>query len=276
MIRGLTTLADVLRLTRWPENRPAIPVLLYHDVVPPGSKIDAPRLVVRQDQLDRQLAAMLDFGFTCIPFSRVVEVVRGGPPPTSLSFAITFDDGLLDVYRHARPILESRGCSACVFIVNDRIGKTADWMRARRGGPSLLMDRHHILDLKDRGYEFGAHGCTHTPMTDLPDDRIENELFHSRMQLSEWLGQDVTMLAYPYGRFNPSVRSAAQRAGYTAAASVIAGLNRPGTDPMAIRRIIASQSDQGTDLVLKALTGEHQINWGTLVLRQIRTALTRV
>jgi len=94
-------------------------------------------------------------------------------------------------------------------------------------------------------------------MTALTDGTLADELARSRARISELLGQEIRTLAYPYGQFDDRVQAAAARAGYDAAASVVAGWNHRGTDPMALRRIVVTGRDSGALLLLKMILGVH-------------------
>lgn len=47
------------------------------------------------------------------------------------SIALTFNDGYLDTYTTAWPVLREHDNSASIFLVSGRVGKTSTW----RGGP---------------------------------------------------------------------------------------------------------------------------------------------
>ncbi len=269
--RKLIKLADASRLTRWPDGAPRVPVLLYHRMARSGEQID-PAAAVSQTRFDRQLGYLADAGYMCISLDRLIGYVRNGQPVPNRSFVITFDDGFLDTYRLAWPVLRRRGMPATVFLVSDRIGKTSEWMQTEPSGPQLLMGADHIRRMHAGGVDFGSHGCAHWDMTALNETALSDELVRSRARLSELLGHEVRTLAYPYGRFETRERLFAARAGYTAAASVVAGWNHPGTDPLALRRIVVSGRDTGMSLLVKMVLGEHMVRWHRLSARMARAA----
>lgn len=265
-------LLDALRLTRWPDGMPRVPVLLYHMITRPGRHCD-PSMAVSQTRFDRQLAYLDRAGYVCISLSRLVAYVRDGQPVPPRSFAITFDDGFLDTYRLARPVLRRHRMTATVFLVSDLIGGLSEWMRAEPSGPQLLMAADMILRMQADGIDFASHGCTHAHLANLSPDQLTEELVRSRRDLSDLLGREVTTLGYPYGQFDAHVRAAADAAGYTAAVSVIAGGNHTATDPLAIRRTVVTGTDEGPSLLIKMVLGEQTLRWRTIAPRLARTLL---
>ncbi len=271
----LISLADAARLTHWPDDLPRVPILLYHRILRPGETGD-PRMTVPQDRFEQQLTHLAEAGYTCVPLSALVDYVRNAAQVPPRSFAVTFDDGFLDTYRLAWPVLQRHAITATVFLVADRIGGQSEWMRVEPWGPQLLMDREQILEMQEGGIEFGSHGLTHAHLTRLDPDAISEELQTSRARLGDLLGREVTTFAYPYGEWDTRVRESVERAGYRAAASVLAGWNHPGTDPLALRRIVVSGSDSGQALLLKMLLGDHRFRWRSLAVLLGRAAARRL
>jgi len=247
---------------------------LYHRITRPGDPFDPP-VAVPQTRFDRHLAGLLDAGYVCISLNHLIAHIRHGQPLPPRSFVITLDDGFLDTYRRAWPVLRRRGCTATVFLVADRIGQTSRWMQDEPSGPQLLMRADQIRDMQASGIDFGSHGCTHVPLTELDAPGLADELVRSRERLSELLGREVSTLAYPHGRFDARVRRAAEQAGYRAAVSVIAGWNHRATDLMVLRRIVVSGRDTETALLAKVILGEHRIRWRYLVRNLAREGMRR-
>ena len=272
--KRLIKLADALRLTRWPDGGPRIPILLYHRVTRPADRraLADPGVAVTQSRFDEQLAYLLEAGYTCIALDHLVAHVRDRRPLPQRSFVITFDDGFLDTYRLAWPVLERHRMTATVFLVSDLVGQSSEWARAEASGPQLLMGSDHVRRMQARGIDFGSHGRTHARLADLDDEALNDELARSRDDLANLLGREVTTLSYPFGRFDDRVREAAVRAGYTAAVSVTPGLNHTATDPFALRRIVVSGTDRGADLLVKMILGEHVLRWHRVGAHLGRTA----
>jgi len=266
--RWLINAAEALRMTRWPDNHTRVPILLYHAIVRPGEVAD-PSVAVSQSRFDEHLLGLEEAGYSCISLNHLVAYLEGRQSVPSRCYVLTFDDGFLNTYRLAWPVLVRRKCPATVFLVVDLIGRVSEWTRPERSGPQLMLGADQILRMQAAGIDFASHGCTHSRLTDLGPAALSHELAESRKRLSELLGRNVTTLAYPYGGQNVQVREAARRAGYTAAVSVMAGWNHPGPDPMAMRRIIVSGRDSPNAVLAKTLIGDHRIRLRALVARRL-------
>lgn len=119
---------------------------------------------------------------------------------------LTFDDGYVDFYINAYPLLRKYNFKAVQFVPTSFIGKS--------GYLTWTM----IEDMQKSGLvSFQAHTVTHPNLTYLPYDQILFEIKTSKKQLEDKLGKPVNFLAYPYGANNTLVQFAAKEAGFQAA-----------------------------------------------------------
>ena len=83
--------------------------------------------------------------------------------------AITFDDGYLDNYRHAFPILQEAGLAATFFVTPEDVGKqgfmTWEMLREMAAVP---------------GFEIGSHSLEHKPLSDIPEQEAWTSLVASK------------------------------------------------------------------------------------------------
>jgi peptidoglycan/xylan/chitin deacetylase (PgdA/CDA1 family) len=106
--------------------------------------------------------------------------------------SMTFDDGLKSQFNNAFPLLQEHGLEATFFIVVEYFGY-GDYI-----------DEPNIVDLAADGQEIGSHGYSHEKLTDLWNDpntrwQVDAQLSISQSTLQGLSGQDVAILAYPYG-----------------------------------------------------------------------------
>jgi peptidoglycan/xylan/chitin deacetylase (PgdA/CDA1 family) len=179
------------------------------------------------------------------------------------SFHITFDDGFLGVYEHAAKILGELEWPATVFLVSRLIGKTNEWnsFSAPDADAYPLLAREQIETMRRSGFSFQSHTRTHASLTDLPDDRLADELAGSRRDLEELLGVEVLYLAYPYGHLDDRVINASCSAGYAAAFSTQPGFNRRKTDRYRLNRLDVYGTDTPGMLCRKILYGSNDGSW---------------
>lgn len=89
-------------------------MLTYHRV---GDRAhDGDGLCVPVSEFEQQMRHLRGAGYDVVPLHQLVADVRGGTL-TRPAVSVTFDDGYLDAWSHASPILESLGFPATFFLV---------------------------------------------------------------------------------------------------------------------------------------------------------------
>jgi peptidoglycan/xylan/chitin deacetylase (PgdA/CDA1 family) len=114
-------------------------ILMYHRVIP-RSEVEAtfvqPGMYVTPETFERHLQ-FLSARFEIVPLSSVLARWREGRWESSARYCVlTFDDGWLDNYRYAYPLLHAYRAPATIFLPTDMIGTDACLWSDRLG--SLL------------------------------------------------------------------------------------------------------------------------------------------
>lgn len=214
-----------------------IPVLMYHKVVSAPVTGSAHGTWVTVERFARQLASLKARGMTAVTLRDCLAAARGERPLPPRPVILTFDDGYLDNYTNAFPLLEKFGMTATVFMVAEPTLSSNAWDAAAGEPWAPLMTRENALEMSRAGIEIGSHTLTHPRLPDLPAERLAWELGESKRVLESWLGTAVVSLAYPYGAVDERVKRAAQVAGYELAVATNSGPIRFGEDPLEIRRV---------------------------------------
>jgi peptidoglycan/xylan/chitin deacetylase (PgdA/CDA1 family) len=211
-------------------------ILMYHKIDETHADVRFPGNYVAPEQFERQLHALLAWGYRTISFDEWLDYRDGrssGLPSKPL--IITFDDGYTCFDRHAWPILRALDMSATVFLVAGQIGGTNAWDREERQEP--LLDAERIKALQTEGVSFGSHSYAHLPLARISAERALEELSRSRAELGELLGRSVDVMAYPFSNQSAVVRGLARQAGYRCAVRGKGRMNWRHTDPFGLRRI---------------------------------------
>lgn len=122
VLAGARIPAARLRLTRNPER---LTVLAYHRVFDIGNESDFPYDPELVSATPDDFAWQMEFvgrHFEAITFERLIAATDGGPGLPRRSLIITFDDGHLDNYVSAFPILKRLGLPATIFLSTGYIG----------------------------------------------------------------------------------------------------------------------------------------------------------
>ena len=106
--------------TPLPTFRGAVPVLTYHGIDP---RIDSP-YTITPHAFAEQMAMLQQAGFHPISAAQYAKHPGGSAKDLpSRPILITFDDGQLDSYRHADPILRKFGFRATMFVITDPVDR---------------------------------------------------------------------------------------------------------------------------------------------------------
>lgn len=182
--------------------------------------------------------------FRVVPLTEIVSGLERGVVPRR-TLAITFDDGYLDNFENAAPILEHLSLPATFFVVTQWIGsEVVPWWDRDRGERHPWMSWDEVRSLQHRGFEIGAHTRTHVDLGRVNGRLAEEEIGGAREELRRRLGTCSDAFAYPYGGPNhltEEARSLVRAAGFRCCCSGFGGINEAGTDPFHLRRVPVSQ-----------------------------------
>ena len=226
-----------------------LPILMYHSVNPTVSQILS-QYQVTPDAFEEQLRYLRDAGFYNVSWEAWQTAVTTNNPLPGRAIILTFDDGYLDFYQYAWPLLKKYGFTATVFLVTDCIGGSNLWDRSY-GVELSLMGWSEIRQLQAQGVEFGSHSVTHRPLTALSYSEVMEEGMRSKMLLESQLGKAIPTFAYPYGDFDPVIQHLMGACGYTVALSCRPGGNGFQDRLLALRRIEVKGSDSLQEFITK-------------------------
>ena len=117
--------------------------------------------------------------------------------PSGAAITISFDDGYLNLYSNAYPILQKHDFDGTGFVITGLVG---DWFEGRE-----LMEVSHLRTLSSSGWEISSHSVSHPHLSILALVAIENELRESKKWIQE-NGFSTTAFSYPFGDHNSQVR----------------------------------------------------------------------
>jgi len=195
------TAARALAALPLPAADPAqLRVVLYHCVGGPSADTVRPERFRAQLRWLRQHYRLL----------RLQDLHTALPPDASRPSAlVTFDDGFLEQYTCALPILEEEQVPAVFFLASNYLGicDRPAWT-SPPGRDCEFLSAAQARDLLARGHAIGSHSCSHPNLAQIPPLQLEDELALSRTRLEQLLGAAVPSFALPFGdagAFNPTV-----------------------------------------------------------------------
>lgn len=227
-----------------------VTVLTYHHVDPEESEY-----TISPERLREHLEALKANQFHVISTSQFVAFLKEGKPVPPNAVVITFDDGYESYYRYAYPELKKQGMTATNFLIVKSVGD--------REAGTPFMTWEEIKQMSKDGFDFyshtyDAHGfgvdekggqlspLTHPNWSDAAGrmeteaeykSRVQNDLTTAETILKEQLGNKLSILCLPHGRYTQSLLDIGKQAGIDYYYTGDYGLNNHGD--VLVRRVTA-------------------------------------
>ncbi len=179
-----------------------VPILMYHLIATPAESVGAlPGLVVSPALFDAQLARLEAAGWHTITLRALAADLGTHRRPAPRSFVITIDDGHVDGYTEAFPILRRHAMVATYFVIAGRIGHPGD------------LDADQLRALAAAGMEIGDHSMDHVDLTAVAPAELAIEVGGAAAVIGSVVGTAPVSFAYPFGEFDAAVMRGVARAG---------------------------------------------------------------
>ena len=111
--------------------------------------------------------------------------------PSKLKIALTFDDGLEDLYTIAYPYLKKREIPFTIFIVPEFLDL-----------PGYLTTEQLRKLGTDKLVTIGSHGLTHQILKGLEYEDQRKELIESKSKIENIIQKEVKFFAYSHGQYD--------------------------------------------------------------------------
>jgi len=248
-----------------------IPIFYYHSIGNTGPE------TLSVWKFKNHLSLIREMGFTPITFAQLIAL---NPATDKKYVVLTFDDGLLDNYEIATPILTDYGYNATFFVipgfdkftrwVNPSTSKWSDFKKEGFTIPFPSMQANHRQELVELGMEIGSHTMTHPALNKINSAAINDEIMSSKALLEDQLGIQVKSFCYPKGRYNRAVLNCVASTGYSGACTTIPGYFQANTPKFECGRFLV----EGPGLFRKILQWSSNTHaWTELVCNTMRPAL---
>ena len=228
-----------------------VPVLMYHHVNPHRGDT----VTVTPEVFEKQMRHLDESGYRTLKIDELLSYIAGGVMIKEKAVVVTFDDGWLDNYLFAAPVLKRYRINATIFIITDRIEQASAHTSSlpddipthneskeliRQGeGWRVSLNWRLIEELGETGlFEFYSHTKSHRKCSLLSEAELMEELKDSQQIIEERLGRPCPYLCWPYGEYSTTAAEIARDAGYRALFTTLHGVVTVGSDPFAIKRIV--------------------------------------
>ena len=236
----------------WLPAKKGVIVLMYHHIYKYDETCDLGKsLYVDPENFSKQMDFLLKHKYTPITLEELSKSYKDGSfKLPKKSVLITFDDGWLDNYTKAFPILKEKKIKANIFISCNFIGQ------------KNCMTWDQILEMKNSGLiSFGSHTVNHpTDIQTLDDIDILKELKESKKLLEEKLNIKIDSFAYPSGKgaINKKIRNMVFDSGYSFDFSTKRGITSfKWNKEKAIKRLYIKENHNLFDFYLLVTKGKN-------------------
>ena len=111
--------------------------------------------------------------------------------------SFTFDDGLLDQYTLAFPVMKELGLRGTFWVVGSKIDNPAGFRsKVERNTPTMTSEQ--LKEMAAAGQEISSHGFGHAKLGKMTNDEIKEEVEKNKKVLMEKIGVKADTFAYPY------------------------------------------------------------------------------
>ncbi|WP_298776200.1 polysaccharide deacetylase family protein [uncultured Shewanella sp.] len=185
-------------------------ILQYHHVSAHTPAITS----VTPEQFQEQMEYLANNAFNVVPLSEIVLALKAKKTMPPKTVAITFDDGYQSIADVAHPILKKYHFPYTLFVSIEPIEKKY----------KNMMSWEQLVALSKEGAEIANHSWGHEHLIRrLADEskaqwlaRIEANILKTEEKIQAGTGQNLKMLAYPYGEYNQDLESLMAKLGFVA------------------------------------------------------------
>jgi peptidoglycan/xylan/chitin deacetylase (PgdA/CDA1 family) len=237
----------------------SIPVLMYHHVNKVGSFIN-----ISPEMFDKQMRYLREKGYHTINSKDYLEILNGKKKISKKTVMITFDDGWLDNWVYAYPIIKKYEIKAVLFIITSLISNKNKRLtnenkldislpdhkgcidKIKSGSFSeVMLSWEEIKEMEDSGLiDIQSHSHTHerwdkifNKSTEL-EEHLYKDLKLSKDLIEEKLSKNCIALCWPWGIYNENYIKIAKRAGFKLCFTTEKGTNSINSDFYRIKRIV--------------------------------------
>lgn len=205
-----------------------IPIIMYHYVeyVKDVGDLIRKRLDISPYLFEGHLKALDEAHYKTYFVRDIPDILDGTIHYSTRSAVMTFDDGYEDFYTVVFPLLKKYQVKATMYVIYDYIG--------RKG----FMTESEIKEILTSGLvELGSHTLDHLYLKLMPDSVASKQVIESKKKFEDRFGIQIKTFAYPYGAFSQETVNLVKEAGYTAAVSVIPGMQQSTNNILYLNRV---------------------------------------
>ncbi len=183
----------VKRIFQW-KIQSSLSILMYHSISEADEREVHPyyRLCTPPALFECHLLYLRENGYRVLTLENAVRELTNNTLQGK-NVVITFDDGFMDSYEEAFPLLLQYGVTATMFLPVNYIGDRSIHLNGRKH-----LTWHEVSEMAGAGITFGSHTMTHRKLSQLSLKEIETEISCSKSIIEDRLGIPSRTFSYPY------------------------------------------------------------------------------
>jgi peptidoglycan/xylan/chitin deacetylase (PgdA/CDA1 family) len=213
-----------------------VPILMYHYISASPSVQDRIRygLSVTPEMFEDQVKLLSANGYTTISLRDLYNYLAVGTTLPANPIILTFDDGYVDNYTNAFPILQKYGMTGTFFVLT---GPADD-------GEAAYLTWDMITEMSNAGMDMQLHSREHLDMRNRPFDWLVFQIIGGRQSIEGHTGKPVIFMAYPSGKYDGNVLQFLRGNNFWAAVTTASGVTHDLSEPLLWDRVrISGQLD---------------------------------
>lgn len=171
-----------------------IPNLMFHYIedVPKNTK-DQLRynLSFSPKKFEELLILLNENNIETLTFWDLKDILEWKKDIPKKAIILWFDDGHLDHYTEAFPLLEKYNKKWVFFVVSNFPENDQNYMNWEQ-----------IIKLKNVWHEIGWHSFSHPNLASLKENSLQKEILDSKRQIEEKIEKKIISFAYPIWKYN--------------------------------------------------------------------------
>ena len=181
-------------------NKNETRIMMYHMISDQRANSKKSGLRVSPNMFEKHLEYFSNNGWTFIKMSEIEEYDN-----CEKVVAITFDDGYLDNYTQAYPLLKKYNACATLYLVVDRHNNDWSIKKNPKHNKGILAKEKKLTDdqiqemILSGVFELGGHTISHPYLPDLTLNEKFDEINNCKDVLEQKFNTKVYSFAYPFG-----------------------------------------------------------------------------
>jgi peptidoglycan/xylan/chitin deacetylase (PgdA/CDA1 family) len=185
---------------------------------------------VTPDIFAAQLNLLREAGFTTITLSDLYQYLAVGRNLPERPIILTFDDGYIDNYTNAFPLLKQYGMTGTFFVLTGR-ADAAD---------SAYLSWDMIQEMSDAGMDIQLHAREHYDLRNRPYEWLVFNIIGGRQSIEGHTGRPVNFMAYTSGKYDSGLLRFLSQTNFWAAVTTQPGRQHTLKDALLWTRVRVS------------------------------------